>query len=175
MTNRIVKQQRLCSIEGCNRKHHGNGLCDTHYKVQKRNGDPLSARPKRLDGTGSIDANGYISHNSNGEHKREHVLVVERILGKTLPPKAEVHHLNGNPSDNSHSNLVVCPNHWYHRILHYRQRALDASGNANFMYCAFCKTFDDPNRMYVYPKKNVAMHRECGAKYARDRRTKKGT
>lgn len=30
----------LCSVEGCNRKHHGRGYCKAHLKRVKRNGDP---------------------------------------------------------------------------------------------------------------------------------------
>ena len=32
---------RLCSIEGCNKKHHGKGWCEAHYSRWRRNGDPL--------------------------------------------------------------------------------------------------------------------------------------
>lgn len=32
---------RLCAIEGCGRKHYGNGFCNKHYKANRTNGDPL--------------------------------------------------------------------------------------------------------------------------------------
>ena len=163
---------RVCSIDGCGKRHHGAGFCNTHFAVFKRNGDALSARPKRKDGEGSI-RRGYISHNSGGIRKDEHILVAERARGKVLPVGAEVHHWNGVKADNAPSNLVVCPNHGYHRLLHYRQRALSESGHADWKYCSFCGLFDDPENMYMYARKNVAFHRVCSAKYARDRRATK--
>ena len=61
------------------------------------------------------DCKGYVS---------EHLVVVERALGKYLRPGAHIHHVNGDPSDNRTSNLVVCENHAYHHLLHARARAL---------------------------------------------------
>lgn len=35
---------KTCSIEGCDKKHKGYGLCNTHYARLKRNGDPHTIR-----------------------------------------------------------------------------------------------------------------------------------
>lgn len=35
---------KTCSIEGCDRKHYGLGLCSLHYKRLKEHGDPLYQR-----------------------------------------------------------------------------------------------------------------------------------
>lgn len=32
--------RKLCSIEGCSRKHKAHGLCDTHYVRFRKHGDP---------------------------------------------------------------------------------------------------------------------------------------
>jgi hypothetical protein len=37
---------RLCSIDGCERKHFGHGLCNTHYVRWRRHGDPLTLTRK---------------------------------------------------------------------------------------------------------------------------------
>jgi len=39
--------QRICSVEGCGRKHMGLGFCKPHYRSFKRYGDPLRAVPMK--------------------------------------------------------------------------------------------------------------------------------
>lgn len=56
----------------------------------------------------------------------EHILKAEKALGKPLPSKVEVHHFNEIRNDNRNSNLVVCQDRAYHRLLHRRLRALKA-------------------------------------------------
>jgi hypothetical protein len=51
----------------------------------------------------------------------EHVAVVEKAIGHQLPKGAEVHHINGDVSDNRPQNLVACDSHAYHLLLHRRQ------------------------------------------------------
>jgi hypothetical protein len=57
----------------------------------------------------------------------EHVLIVEAVLGHTLPKNAVVHHVNG--LSNEHDNLVVLENQAEHMRLHARLRVLRAGGN----------------------------------------------
>lgn len=108
----------------------------------------------------TADSKGYI---------REHILIAERVLGKSLPPKAKMHHGNENRSDNLHSNLIVCENNTYHMLLHMRIRALRVSGHADWRKCKFCKTYDNPRKMYV-PLNGSASHRQCRNKYEIERR-----
>lgn len=73
-------------------------------------------------------------------HVFEHVLVAEKVLGFYLPAKAVVHHVNRNGADNSHSNLVICENQGYHRLLHARQRIAEAGGRPGIdKICSRCK------------------------------------
>lgn len=97
---------------------------------------------------------------------REHVVIAERVLGKALPDKAEVHHVNGDGTDNRNQNLVICQNNEYHKLLERRGRALATCGHANWRKCVHCKRYDDPqNGMYI--KGPISVHRECRNRYQR--------
>ena len=101
----------------------------------------------------------------------EHVLIVEAALGKYLPDGAEPHHVDGNGLNNKPSNLVICQDRTYHRLLHQRTKALNASGRASWRRCRFCKQYDDPTNLYISGKNgHTVNHRECFNRYERDRR-----
>mgnify|MGYP001608446723 CR=1 FL=1 len=108
-----------------------------------------------------------------------HKVIAEKVLGRPLPKGAEIHHVDGNGLNNEHRNLVICPDHAYHALLHIRQRALDACGNANWLPCAFCKEHDDPKNMTLYTPKDQtsprANHARCATNYLRQRREKEGS
>lgn len=49
---------------------------------------------------------------------REHILVMERHLGRYLNPLEVIHHKNGNRSDNRIENLELCKNQAEHNTKH---------------------------------------------------------
>lgn len=76
--------------------------------------------------------------------RREHVIVAEQALGKALPVGAEVHHVDGNKSNNVNTNLVICQDHSYHFLLHARARTVRAGGDPNAQQvCSVCKQAKD--------------------------------
>jgi hypothetical protein len=95
----------------------------------------------------------------------EHVLIVERALGREIRRPIEIHHVDGNGRNNAHSNLVVCPNHSYHALIHSRTEALNECGNVNWSKCCFCKKWDAPENLAFWkrgsPSGTVIAHREC--------------
>lgn len=108
---------------------------------------------------------------SPGDQALEHTLVVERILGGRLPERAVIHHVNHDGHDNRPENLVVCPDHAYHAMLHRRERALDACGHADWRFCTFCKAYSPPAQVTV-SKYGQVYHKACKAKHEAARTTK---
>lgn len=100
----------------------------------------------------------------------EHILIAEKAMGKYLPSKAQVHHWDGDGQNNTRSNLVVCQDLSYHRLLHRRTRAKAMCGNPNALRCRLCKKYDDPSRMIVTRWRRgtgyrlVATHSPCPKK-----------
>lgn len=103
-----------------------------------------------------------------------HRLIVEAGIGMKLPATASIHHVNGNIHDNSLGNLVVCNDEAHHQLIHYRQRALSESGNANNLRCRYCKRWDSPENIVEVARGRRAgahrHHRECHAAWHREYR-----
>jgi len=152
-----------CAFPGCDRPIRSRGYCRPHYRRLIAYGDPDGAPPKnRRAGTGHYLARGYVLL---------HQWIAEKAIGKPLREGIEVHHVDYNPSNNSKSNLVVCPDAAYHDLLHQRTDALNACGHADWRKCRLCKRYDDPANLYI-SKTNVH-HNRCMAAYYKNRRQNK--
>lgn len=98
-----------------------------HYQrtVPRKRGYPQGQRPQH---TGQPVAD-------------KHVLIAEAVLGRRLPKGAEVHHVDGNRQNHSHSNLVICQDRAYHHLLHVRARVVKAHGNPDtHKICGACRS-----------------------------------
>ena len=91
-----------------------------------------------------------------GRHTKEHLVIVENVLGKKIPDGVEVHHVNLVRHDNRNVDLVVCEDKTYHRLLHRRTHALKESGNPNWLKCTYCKKHDDPINISITNKKKTS-------------------
>lgn len=115
----------------------------------------------------SINKKGYVTIGNDYEH----ILVAESVIGRKINFPNEIHHVNGDRSDNRKENLVICENRKYHRLLHARKRALLICGDANKKSCIFCKKFDLLENLVLRNKKDDKgyCHRKCESEYAKKR------
>lgn len=153
----------VCSIAGCSKPSGTRGLCATHYTRWRRHGNPLTVLTAP-NGSGYIHAQGYRRvYDAEGIHRAEHIVIAEQVLGRRLQGDQQVHHVDQNKANNQNGNLVICPSTSYHQLLHKRQRALDACGNANFQKCCHCQQYDAPERLVA--QKKYHYHRRCRQQY----------
>ena len=116
-------------------------------------------------GGDEISHNGYIMTRSKDNQRShngivpEQILVVEGILGHSLPLPALVHHVDCDRSNNIPTNLVVCQDSAYHVFLHHRTTAKKECGHASWRKCLFCHNYDDPKNM-VKDYRQV-IHKAC--------------
>lgn len=88
----------------------------------QENGRP-AGRPSYPVGTRRATKDGYIVVKVDEyTWTAEHRIVCEETLGHPLPPLATVYHTNGDVSDNTKSNLVMCEDYGYLAALRARRR-----------------------------------------------------
>ncbi len=154
-----------CSVDGCETRSLAKGLCNKHYKRMTIYGDPLFTT-NRGNGEGTPHNSGYWKISVNRRRALRHVLIAEKVLGKRLPKGAEVHHTDENRGNDSYSNLVICQDRSYHRLLHSRKTALRESGHVDWGQCRFCKQYGPASDMA-----RKWFHRHCFNKSQQERRT----
>ena len=89
--------------------------------------------------------------------KLEHRVRAEQALGKELPSSCPIHHPFGVDGP-----IVICESQEYHSLLHIRQRAYEATGNARKRKCRYCQQWDDPENMAKRPSRGDGFyHRAC--------------
>jgi hypothetical protein len=113
---KTVRSRGVCSVDGCERPHAARTWCSVHYYRWVRTGAPGSAHIRSVvPGRARYvqQSSGYVMVRV-GEHPRahrgwvrEHVVVLERALGRHLYPGEEVHHRNGVKHDNRPENLEL--------------------------------------------------------------------
>lgn len=128
-------KSRLCSVEGCNNKHHAKGLCSYHYQRQYGRLGPIVRgrfRRKKRSGGCTIKDKGYrvISCPCHPNADRdgyvlEHRLIMEVFLSRLLSRNEVVHHKDGNKLNNAIENLDLLSSKSEHSRLH----ALDVESN----------------------------------------------
>ncbi len=124
--------------------------------------------------TGGVrTANGYrFVRTETGDYVQEHSLVAATALGKPLPLKSVVHHVDEVKHNNHNSNLVICQDEAYHQYLHRRMRALKECGNADWLLCLICGRHDAPENLETVIRNHGrhlrAWHKECRSSQRRE-------
>ena len=86
-----------------------------------------------------------------GDHtyRLRSIILAEEKLGKSLPRGAMVHHVDLNRANDSPSNLVICPDAKYHKLLHRRTKIFLHGGNPNTQdYCSSCNQIKPRENFY---------------------------
>ena len=96
-----------------------------------------------------VSVEGYVNirrigYNPTNPYIGEHILIAEKAIGHKLPLGSIVHHVDENRMNNNNSNLVICQDIAYHKLLHRRMKALSETGNSHSEKCVHCKKWSIP-------------------------------
>jgi len=139
-----IKGKPMSFVFGhANRK--GRPVLQDGYKIERNTNSPRSCK------------NGYA---------KSHILIAEKIIGKELPKKSVIHHPFGEKQNNKI--LVICENQGYHLLLHLREKAYTACGNASWRRCWVCKKYDTPANLYI--RGSHSHHTSCHSNYYKKKR-----
>jgi hypothetical protein len=157
----LIKGEPCRFISGHNSKGSGAGADANNWK-----------------GGRFIDRLGYV-HVVLPEHPRvhkngyvfEHILVLEKVLGRPILPTEACHHIDGNRANNAPGNLMLFKTHGMHTAFHARLRAFDVSGHWDWRKCVYCGMHGDPANMTILIRD--AYHKKCRTEHSREYREKR--
>lgn len=92
--------------------------CKCMYRIKRAK--PTYKNGKCVDSDGYIRLSGYFNHpRANHGQVYEHIIVMENHLGRLLDwPQEQIHHINGDKTDNRFKNLTIVNTSEHHTIHH---------------------------------------------------------
>lgn len=114
-------------------KYRLNNNCRSYCSTSCYNKDMAAEKNPKWRG-GRIVEKGYVliympeHENAKKGYIAEHRHVLEQHLGRLLTQAEVVHHIDGNPKNNSLGNLMLLPGESAHRKLHQKYRTRDNMG-----------------------------------------------
>ena len=126
----------------------------------------LSGHGRHLTGYGYVHVlcPGHPRANKKG-YVPEHILVLEKALGRPILPTEASHHRDKIRSNNLPGNLMLFKTNAMHAAFHKRLRAFEATGHWDWRQCEICHQYDDPKNLWIGGR--TAQHRQCGTEQTR--------
>lgn len=113
-----------CEVEDCENPTLAKGMCELHYARFRRNGH--TDLVKRFKGWYMKDGYIYV-YVSKRHYEPLHRVLMEQHIGRKLLPDEHMHHIDGDPLNNSISNLAIT-NRSEHLKTHVQGRPRDENG-----------------------------------------------
>lgn len=147
---------RARKIKGKNRgKFCCKPCCDKYHKDNKIFKGENNPNWK---GGRYIDKRGYVHLNMDGKDCYEHIILMEKFLGRKLKREEEIHHKDKNTSNNKLENLILCKSSSEHRRY---DKGWWKQGRKWFKVCKKCNKILEVNKKNFYRRKNKKWVSKC--------------